>query len=68
MHLLAVDSVEHLLIEFDHPDLQLIRQAQHHDVRGALVSVQALMALAYDATKVESLTGYIHEAIHIAQG
>ncbi len=64
----AVDSAHHLLIECDHLDLQVSRQTQHHDVQGAQVSVHAFMALAYDATKVESLTSYIHEAIHSAQG
>jgi hypothetical protein len=49
----AVNNVHHISVECDHPDLHSLRQEQQHDVQGALASVQALMVLAYDATKVE---------------
>ncbi len=47
---------------------KVLRQAQHHDVQGAPVSVYSLMAQGYDAAHVDVLTSYVHETMHIVQG
>jgi hypothetical protein len=62
----AVDSVHHLLCECEHGDLHALRLAQLH-ILGPQSSVKQLMALTYDASRVESLASYIHEVMHIAQ-
>ena len=64
----AVDSLHHLLCECGHADLHALRQIQQHAVQDSLLSVEKLMALAYEDSEVESLASYIHNVMHIIRG